>query len=65
MNFRRRFPYFLVSIGLLIVVIYPRLGLALPAFWRGDFVTGVVIGAGIGIELVGVIALGRRSACAS
>jgi len=57
---RNRIPSIVLAIGLLIVSLTPR-------FVTGtDFVKGTIMGAGIGIELVGVLMMirrGRTSSC--
>ena len=58
---RNRLPSLILAIGLLIVSLYPRLSAGLSPVMRGDFVTGVVMGAGIVIELIGATMMIRRS----
>ena len=51
----KRLPCALLAVGLLGVVLYPRALPLLPAFMRGDFLAGLVQGAFLGVELLGVI----------
>jgi hypothetical protein len=61
---RNRLPSLLVALGLLGVSLYPRLVHELPRVLRGDFAVGAVMGAFIGVELVGAtMMIRRRSRC--
>ena len=61
---KKRLPYMLVALGLLGMLMYPRLLPAdSPAFLRSDSVVGLVYGLCIGVELWGVVLTRRRSAC--
>jgi hypothetical protein len=60
---KKRIPVLLFAIGLLGVMLYTRLSAALPPAMRTDFVTGVMMGVFIGIELVGAMMMTRRSRC--
>ena len=60
---KKRIPVFLFAIGLLGVCLYTRLAAALPPALRTDFITGAMMGAFIGIELVGATMMMRRPRC--
>jgi hypothetical protein len=60
---RKRLPIFIFAIGLLGASLYPRLSTKLPPGMRSDFATGAVMGAFIGVELVGVMMMIRRPRC--
>jgi hypothetical protein len=57
----KRFPYVLLLIGTLGFALYPRfLPTAAPAYLRTDFAVGLVYGACIGLELLGVLFAARK-----
>lgn len=52
----KRFPYALIAVGLLGMLLYPRLLLLnVPAFMRTDIFRGFFYGICLGIEIWGVI----------
>jgi hypothetical protein len=62
---KHRVPCLLFAFGLLGVVLYPRLVPHLPLSLQTDFLTGLVQGAFIGLELVGAALLIRLRRCGS
>lgn len=53
---RQRIPYLLILVAMIVMALYPRLLPATAApVWRTDGVIGLVYGACIGLELVGVM----------
>jgi hypothetical protein len=60
---KNRIPSLLVALGLLGVVLYPRLSTGFPPAIRTDFLTGVAMGVFLGVEIAGVSMMRRRSRC--
>ncbi len=57
----KRFPYVLLLVGTLIMLLYPRMiPSTAPAVLRTDFVVGLAYGVAIGIEILALVYLKRQ-----